>query len=144
MTPNGTFAWWHSYRLVRHERCSMRPLLVTRRPLPSRLPACVFAGGVGFLALAHTVFLGVSEGDASPVLWLLFYVSLHVGIYLSGVVVYVKRVPECLAPGKFDCCPSHAWWHVFVVVAAYTHFYGALTYARWRLTTPCFASLGSS
>ena len=143
MTPNGTFAWWHSYRLVRHERW-LFDAAAHASSIAFETPGVRVAGAVGFLALTHTVLLGVSEGDASPILWLLFYVSLHVGIYLSGVVVYVKRVPECLAPGKFDCCPSHAWWHLFVVAAAYTHFYGALTYAQWRLTTPCSASLGSS
>ncbi|KAJ3277362.1 Adiponectin receptor protein 1 [Borealophlyctis nickersoniae] len=55
-------------------------------------------------------------------------------LYLIGVVLYIARVPERLAPGKFDLLfHSHQFWHVFVIAAAYTHSRAILGFMAWRL-----------
>ena len=45
-------------------------------------------------------------------------------IYIQGAVIYVIRVPERCAPGKFDlCCQSHQIFHFAVVGACTLQFY---------------------
>jgi len=40
-------------------------------------------------------------------------------IYIAGAILYANRVPERLAPGKFDLFfSSHQIFHVFVIIAA--------------------------
>jgi hypothetical protein len=35
-------------------------------------------------------------------------------------------------PGRLDSFNSHAIWHLFVVAAASTHYFAALTHRNWR------------
>ncbi|KAJ3055029.1 Adiponectin receptor protein 1 [Rhizophlyctis rosea] len=61
-------------------------------------------------------------------------VAAMAGFYLMGVVVYVARFPERLAPGRFDyVLHSHQIWHLFVVAAAFTHSRAILAFMAWRL-----------
>ncbi|KAI9569958.1 hemolysin-III related-domain-containing protein [Boletus coccyginus] len=44
-------------------------------------------------------------------------------LYISGALVYANRIPERIAPGKFDYFfASHQIFHVCVVMAALTHW----------------------
>ena len=46
--------------------------------------------------------------------------------------LYGFRVPERFMPGRLDSFNSHAIWHLFVVAAASTHYFAALTHRNWR------------
>ncbi|KAM0318836.1 hypothetical protein ACHAPQ_010543 [Fusarium lateritium] len=55
----------------------------------------------------------------------LSWVVLHGAMYIFGAVLYAARWPERSAPGSFDIWGnSHQIFHVFVILAAVTHFYG--------------------
>lgn len=46
-------------------------------------------------------------------------------LYILGAGIYAARWPERTAPGKYDIWgSSHQIFHVLVVLAAFTHFYG--------------------
>lgn len=56
-------------------------------------------------------------------------------LYITGALLYVLRVPERWAPGKFDFWfHSHQIFHVFVVAAALVHLQGVSELAEHRLT----------
>ena len=38
------------------------------------------------------------------------------GVMGCGLAVYIARYPEKGNPGKWDCCQSHCFWHLFVIV----------------------------
>ncbi|KAF5677028.1 PHO87-like protein [Fusarium heterosporum] len=55
----------------------------------------------------------------------LSWVILHGAMYIFGAVLYAVRWPERSAPGAYDIWGnSHQIFHVFVILAAVTHFYG--------------------
>jgi adiponectin receptor len=55
-------------------------------------------------------------------------------LYLVGAFIYAKRLPEALAPGKFDYfLHSHQIWHCFVIAAALVHYYALRSLMVWRL-----------
>ncbi|KAL7810823.1 putative hemolysin-III channel protein Izh2 [Trichoderma gracile] len=55
----------------------------------------------------------------------LSWVVLHGLMYISGAILYAARWPERSYPGAFDIWGhSHQIFHMFVVLAAATHFYG--------------------
>ncbi|CCE65606.1 hypothetical protein TPHA_0M00290 [Tetrapisispora phaffii CBS 4417] len=48
--------------------------------------------------------------------------------YIFGAFLYAMRYPERICPGAFDLWGhSHQIFHVFVVIAAYSHFHGLLS-----------------
>jgi len=42
--------------------------------------------------------------------------------YLIAVVFYASHFPECVFPGWFDWCGSHAIWHVLIIVSIRLHW----------------------
>jgi len=55
-------------------------------------------------------------------------------LYLAGGTIYAIRFPERYFPGHFDIWfHSHTLFHMFVVVAAFVHFYGITGMAMERL-----------
>ncbi|KAI3414185.1 Paqr-1p [Globodera pallida] len=59
-------------------------------------------------------------------------------IYLFGALLYATRTPERFFPGKCDLLfQSHQLFHVCVVCAALTHYYGISEMAMNRLTGTC-------
>ncbi|KAH7131520.1 mPR-like GPCR protein [Dactylonectria estremocensis] len=53
------------------------------------------------------------------------WVVLHGAMYIFGAFLYAFRWPERSAPGVFDIWgSSHQIFHMFVILAAVTHFYG--------------------
>jgi adiponectin receptor len=64
----------------------------------------------------------------------LFYLVLQGVLYIVGAVIYALRIPERFAPGKFDIWgASHQIFHLFVLAAAVTHFWGlCVAYEYWH------------
>jgi len=59
-------------------------------------------------------------------------------MYISGAVMYATRIPERCHPGRFDHFgSSHQIFHVMVLLAAITHYFGCLRFYEWRIMTPC-------
>ena len=47
-------------------------------------------------------------------------------VYLSGLYIYVNRIPEIYFPKKFDLCgQSHNIWHILIIVAIVVTYIGA-------------------
>jgi len=60
-------------------------------------------------------------GDRMSVTW----VILQGALYILGAVFYATRYPESVFPGRFDIWGnSHQIFHIFVLGAVLTHFYG--------------------
>lgn len=58
---------------------------------------------------------------------------LTIILYVSGVVFYVSRIPERLAPGFFDyILHSHQLWHILVVAAVYVQYRSLLGFISWN------------
>ena len=54
-------------------------------------------------------------------------------MHITRAGLYAARVPEHFFPGKFDICvQSHQFFHVLVVEAAFTHFYGVSNTIEFR------------
>jgi len=67
------------------------------------------------------------------VAWLLTSAAL----YIAGALLYANRIPERLAPGKFDYFfASHQIFHVCVVLAALAHYRSVIIGFRHRLSAP--------
>ncbi|KJA23067.1 hypothetical protein HYPSUDRAFT_138248 [Hypholoma sublateritium FD-334 SS-4] len=66
-------------------------------------------------------------------LWLV----LSGALYIGGALLYAKRIPERLAPGRFDYfIASHQIFHICVVLAALAHYQGVLISFRYRMANP--------
>jgi len=72
---------------------------------------------------------GVQFNNAS------FHWLLLMGLlYLLGAATYAARFPERCFPGKCDIWfQSHQLFHLFVIAAAFVHFYGITEVAVKRL-----------
>jgi adiponectin receptor len=70
----------------------------------------------------------------------LIYFALMGVSYLTGVAIYISRVPERFYPGKFDFIgSSHNIWHLFVLSAALFHYLGSLFVYHTRQSLTCFS-----
>ncbi|KAJ7064920.1 hemolysin-III related-domain-containing protein [Mycena amicta] len=82
---------------------------------------CVFRDGF------HMVFIETGHW------WLIFSACL----YISGGVLYANRIPECLAPGRFDYFfASHQIFHVCVVGGVGAHYMCVLTGLNYSYSHP--------
>ncbi|KAL7908515.1 mPR-like GPCR protein [Trichoderma velutinum] len=110
---------------------------------PKRRPyrAMMFAslGLSGFIPVIHGVTIYGYKGleDRISVTWII----VHGAMYLFGVALYVARWPERSFPGAFDIWGnSHQIFHMFVLLAAATHFYSmvkAFDYHHTVLGSQC-------
>ncbi|ORC90330.1 adiponectin receptor protein 1 [Trypanosoma theileri] len=76
--------------------------------------------GSGLFPIIHMYVLLPGNVASSFVEGLLLMMTL----YGVGVVVYVFQIPEFFFPGHFDIfLSSHQIWHVFVLAAAFVHFF---------------------
>lgn len=57
-------------------------------------------------------------------------------LYLVGASLYAWRIPESLAPGRFDFMPSHSIFHLCVFAACLVHYNTVLVEYRWRSSLP--------
>ncbi|KAK7044594.1 hemolysin-III channel protein Izh2, partial [Favolaschia claudopus] len=65
------------------------------------------------------------------------WVLISAVLYISGAVLYARRIPECFAPGKFDYFfASHQIFHCCVVAAALAHYVGVLTALGYSYSRP--------
>lgn len=54
--------------------------------------------------------------------------------YITGALLYMFKIPECLSPGRFDLwLHSHQLFHTLVIVAGLTYFYSMSLMAEARL-----------
>jgi adiponectin receptor len=59
-------------------------------------------------------------------------------LYIFGAMLYGARIPEKYFPGKCDIWfQSHQLFHICVVIAALTHYYGVQKMAFLRLNDKC-------
>ncbi|KAF9568693.1 HlyIII-domain-containing protein [Agrocybe pediades] len=85
---------------------------------------------VTHLALTHGIHELVNEMGAN---WLFTSGALYIG----GALLYANRIPERMAPGKFDILlASHQIFHFCVVLAAFAHYQGVLKSLRFRMSHP--------
>uniref|UniRef100_A0A0K0EP17 Adiponectin receptor protein n=1 Tax=Strongyloides stercoralis TaxID=6248 RepID=A0A0K0EP17_STRER len=67
-----------------------------------------------------------------------YYLIVMAILYLIGAMLYATRTPERFFPGKCDIWfQSHQLFHLCVVCAAFTHYYGVYMMAINRLTNIC-------
>ncbi|EKG04227.1 hypothetical protein TCSYLVIO_004718 [Trypanosoma cruzi] len=86
--------------------------------------------GSGLFPIVHIYLLLPGNVSSSFVEGLLLMMAL----YGVGVFVYAFQIPEFFFPGKFDIyLSSHQIWHVFVLAAAFVHFFNtASIYVNFR------------
>ena len=89
-----------------------------------RAGAYVFCGASGVVPLLHHLYEARAVGGEEWVLALGVAMGvLSMGAqYIVGAIFYALRLPESLAPGRFDVFGSHAIFHCLVVSAVVTHF----------------------
>lgn len=70
------------------------------------------------------------------------YIILEALFYITGAIVYGVRIPESLAPGKFDFIGhSHQIFHILVVFGSICHFraiLGSYTFMHTGINYPDF------
>ncbi|KAH7922778.1 HlyIII-domain-containing protein [Leucogyrophana mollusca] len=91
--------------------------------------------GLGLSAVVPVTHLLISHGVAKLLSEMGFgWLLTSGGLYITGALIYAGRLPERLAPGKFDfILASHQIFHLFVVLAALAHFTCVLTaFDHWH------------
>ncbi|KZP15305.1 HlyIII-domain-containing protein [Athelia psychrophila] len=91
--------------------------------------------GLGLSAVFPVSHLMVSHGISKLVQEMGFgWLMASGGLYIFGALLYANRIPERLAPGKFDYFfASHQIFHVCVVLAALAHYVCVLTsFHHWH------------
>ncbi|CEF60745.1 Adiponectin receptor protein [Strongyloides ratti] len=74
-----------------------------------------------------------------------YYLIIMAILYLIGAVLYATRTPERFFPGKCDIWfQSHQLFHLCVVCAAFTHYYGVYNMAMNRLTSACPSDINTT
>ncbi|KAJ7073528.1 hemolysin-III related-domain-containing protein [Mycena belliarum] len=88
--------------------------------------------GLGLSAVGPTTHCLLTEGYHKVLFDLGFgWIMLSGALYIFGALLYANRIPERLAPGKFDYFfASHQIFHCCVVAAAGAHYAGVLTALR--------------
>lgn len=86
--------------------------------------------GSGVFPIIHVNFIMPPSSSAPFAMGM----ALELLLYLTGMLIYIFKVPERLFPGRFDVwLHSHQIWHVFVLIAAMVHFFTATgMYLHWE------------
>ncbi|KAI5198357.1 hypothetical protein AUEXF2481DRAFT_31720 [Aureobasidium subglaciale EXF-2481] len=102
---------------------SILPSFRTPKWRPFRAGMFVAMGASAVVPVLHGVSLfGVTQLQKQMGL---SYLVLQGVLYISGAAIYAARVPERLKPGSFDIWgSSHQIFHILVLLAAATHFFG--------------------
>jgi adiponectin receptor len=103
------------------------------RPLRGSL--FVTLGVAGVIPIVHIV--SFIEAEYLPkfdyLLWAIGGVT-----YIVGAIIYMARVPERWFPNRFDFFgSSHQIFHLFILAAAWMHFYASLQCFHTREHSPC-------
>ncbi|KAI7872209.1 HlyIII-domain-containing protein [Spinellus fusiger] len=82
-------------------------------------------GGFGVVPTLHAIYLyGIGRSLQSISLLYLITTGLS---YIVGAVIYAHRMPERYSPGTFNIwLASHQIFHLFVLVALYSHYTGMM------------------
>lgn len=98
-----------------------------------RLSLFIGLGFFAFIPIPHALYI---YGEAA--LPFIQKILISGSIYILGSIIYAKKYPESLFPGKFDSIfASHNIWHIFVMAGAFTHFLGMLSGQEWRKNYVC-------
>ncbi|KAJ7927482.1 hemolysin-III related-domain-containing protein [Mycena leptocephala] len=94
--------------------------------------------GLGLSAIVPVTHCVLADGYSKVLSDLGFgWILLSGALYISGALLYANRIPECLAPGKFDYFfASHQIFHCCVVAAAGAHYAGVLTALNYSYSQP--------
>ena len=103
--------------------------------------------------LRGSLFLALGLSAAIPIFHLIFFRSTVRGFdtmprltfwyiggisYVSGALMYIKRIPERYLPGKFDYFGnSHQIFHCLIVVGVITHYIGCVDSYVYRYEYSC-------
>ncbi|KAJ7167320.1 hemolysin-III related-domain-containing protein [Mycena crocata] len=102
--------------------------------------------GLGLSAVGPITHCLLTEGYHKVVSDLGFgWLVISGALYIGGALLYANRIPERLAPGKFDYFfASHQIFHCCVVAAAGAHYVGILTALKYSYSQPniCAGSSG--
>jgi adiponectin receptor len=80
-----------------------------------RIGAILFYGGSALIPFFHFAYIGRTD-QISMTLW---EVLITFGIYSIGVLCWIFKFPECLAPGVFDMgVYSHSIWHAAILIGS--------------------------
>ena len=92
------------------------------RPIRTLMYICF--GAFGLIPTSHAISIfGLDHPFVGPIF---HRIAVMCCIYVSGALLYLSRIPERFSPGKFDVWfHSHQFWHIFVIVAALTHYTAA-------------------
>uniref|UniRef100_A0A0N5A401 Adiponectin receptor protein n=1 Tax=Parastrongyloides trichosuri TaxID=131310 RepID=A0A0N5A401_PARTI len=110
---------------------------------PYRALVFVLMGMSGVLPTMHFIMTdGISKMIDENGFYSLVIMAL---LYLFGATLYATRTPERFFPGKCDIWfQSHQLFHLCVVCAAFTHYYGVYKMAMNRLTSVCPSDINAS
>ena len=101
-----------------------------------RMSLFLAMGGSGIIPALHAGYIHDWDLIADG-----FAIGSHalMGIlYVGGAIAYGLRIPERIAPGMFDIVgASHQFFHVCVVVAAFSHYRAIVWMKDWRELHPC-------
>ena len=94
-------------------------------------------GLFGALPWSHIFFRDPSLFLSPTFVWQM----ITLAVMGTGVGVYISRYPERAQPGKWDCCQSHCFWHIFVVIGNLFQCYCSeeLYYLSMSRMRPCLA-----
>lgn len=113
------------------EQMTFKGLMYGFLGISNILPACF---------IMYMIYNASDENDHIPLgieFWLI--VSMAV-TYLSGLVFYIRKIPECWVPYKFDIWfNSHTIWHLFVLLAALETFFALLYLFDQRKNINCMS-----
>ena len=115
------------------------------RPEYLKLKGFLYAGlGLSSIVpVSHSLILGFfsnENNDLLPINGIYIGLFLMAFFYLFGFYIYIKRFPERYYPKTFDIWfNSHTIWHIFVFLAALTHFITLLYLYQFRKSQPCKA-----
>ncbi|WFD37040.1 inc metabolism membrane protein [Malassezia cuniculi] len=112
------------------------PWFNDRRYRTLRIMTFVAMAFSGVLPFIHGAFLHGIRGMLNffyPVFW-------SVLSYCVGVFLYFNRIPERLAPGRFDYFGhSHQLWHISILVAIWLHYRAVIHFHQNRFEYSCNA-----
>ena len=99
----------------KNEHATFKGLMYGFLGISNVLPAC---------SIMYLIYHASDQNDHIPLGIEFFLIVTMAVTYLSGLVFYIKKIPECWVPYKFDIWfNSHTIWHLFVLLATLETFF---------------------